>query len=83
MYSRHLRPPGQKLSISEVQQISFLCSIQPPPIITISPKLLDPSVMSRSAREMTVSRCQKRWNSAMSQLGHMGAHIVERDQRHF
>ena len=37
--------------------------------------------MSRSAREMTVSRCQKRWNSAMSQHGHMGAHIVERDQR--
>ena len=39
--------------------------------------------MSRYVREMTVSRRQKRWNSAMSQHGHMGAHIVERDQRHF
>ena len=26
---------------------------------------------------------QKRWNSAMSQHGHMGALIVKRDQRHF
>ena len=32
---------------------------------------------------ITVSHHQMRWNSAMSQHGHMGAHIVERDQRHF
>jgi hypothetical protein len=41
--------------------------------------------MSSYAREMTFSHRQKRWKSAMSNSkdGHMDAHIVERDQRHF
>jgi hypothetical protein len=39
--------------------------------------------MSSYAREMTVSHRQKRWKSAMSKDGHMDAHIVERNQRHF
>ena len=69
--------------LKQCSTISSLCSIEPAPSITTSPRLLGPSTMSSYAREMTVSHRQKRWKSAMSKDRHMDAHIVERDQRHF